>query len=454
MRPELAGRFMYYVFCVIIRRLGNRYWYESQDERRVVDIILEPLYNNFGRFAIVPCSSSKVIHSISGPSTNEAEEIESSIKTTKNYLCGRSVSTYPKRKQKNPDEEPLRDGHPICDQYKCIFLKNRIIAAVSDGCNWGDAPRNAAVAAINAFCNYLQSHHNEANNLQFVGSLVQRAFSMAHAAINQDRDSSISAGTTTLLGGIVLQLESEKDKIKGLNSYWGFVYGSIGDCKLFHWNVESGKLSDITQFNRNQSQSATDPGGRLGPHINGSEPDLRNFELGFYPCIEGDYFFLVSDGVHDNLDPSLLGFTPKDLGLEEEKWEDITSFQLLEEVKTKFRLSLLEKIIFDEGDKSNIYSFLEKIEQTNYRRLPPPIRIVENITEHCKYFCQAAVDWMQENPFKRLPKDYKLYPGKMDHTTILCFVVGRSGELKKSVMKRSKKKKDDPNRKSVSSPLL
>ena len=446
MRPELASKFMYHLLCVIRRRLGNRYWYENQEERRVVDIILEPLYNNFGRFAIVPCLNSKVIHSVYGPSYSELEEVVNSRTSSKTYVSALSISTYPIRTRKNQEaQELVRDGHPICDQYKSIFYHNRIIAAIADGCNWGEAPRGAAISAINAFCSYLQNHHTEGNHLQFVGNLVQRAFSMANSAIMLDKDTNSNIGTTTLLGGIILQLESDKEK-KG-SSNWGFVYGSIGDCKVFHWSVSTGKFSDITQFNRNQSQSATDPGGRLGPHINGNDPDLRNFELGFYPCDEGDYFLLVSDGVHDNLDPALLGCEPKDVGIDAVKWDSITDYQYLEEVKTKIRLQILERIIFKEFDKSNTLNSLLERREFVYRKLPSPEVTVDSIIEYCRFYCQAAITWMQDNPSKRLPKDYKLYPGKMDHTTVMCFVVGHPVEHR--TLKKTKKK----DRK-LSSPLF
>ncbi len=36
---------------------------------------------------------------------------------------------------------------------------------------------------------------------------------------------------------------------------------------------------------------------------------------------------------------------------------------------------------------------------------------------------------MEENPNKRQPSDPVQYPGKMDHTTACCFVVGRKEEL-------------------------
>lgn len=54
---------------------------------------------------------------------------------------------------------------------------------------------------------------------------------------------------------------------------------------------------------------ATDPGGRLGPadYQRPVVPDLRNLQLVFAYLEPGDAVVLMSDGVHDNLDPVFLG---------------------------------------------------------------------------------------------------------------------------------------------------
>ena len=43
--------------------------------------------------------------------------------------------------------------------------------------------------------------------------------------------------------------------------------------------------------------------GRLGPQLEGGEPDLRNLGVYVHLLDDGDLIALVSDGVHDNLDP-------------------------------------------------------------------------------------------------------------------------------------------------------
>ncbi len=42
-------------------------------------------------------------------------------------------------------------------------------------------------------------------------------------------------------------------------------------------------------------------GGRLGPTLEGGEPDLKNLNVYCTPCDQDDIIVMMSDGVHDNL---------------------------------------------------------------------------------------------------------------------------------------------------------
>jgi serine phosphatase RsbU (regulator of sigma subunit) len=41
------------------------------------------------------------------------------------------------------------------------------------------------------------------------------------------------------------------------------------------------------------------------------EPDLRNLGLYLVPCHDDDVIILMTDGIHDNLDPQHLGLKPR-----------------------------------------------------------------------------------------------------------------------------------------------
>lgn len=75
-------------------------------------------------------------------------------------------------------------------------------------------------------------------------------------------------GTTTLLGGILVQLQQPLVQDDGgvPKAYdWAYIWGCVGDCKGFHYSASSNSFQDITSANRMNSVSAKDCGGRLGP---------------------------------------------------------------------------------------------------------------------------------------------------------------------------------------------
>jgi len=152
--------------------------------------------------------------------------------------------------------------------------------------------------------------------------LVQ-ALAHAHWATYHDKDDVFMAGTTTFIGGVLVKQEHghEYDDNPQDNP-WSLVFISVGDCKLFQYVAEDKKVFDLTATNRAEVLNATDPGGRIGPQVgNVGDPDLRNLELSHQTCKENDILLVVSDGVHDNLDPGTLGLAPKAIGLEGETYD-------------------------------------------------------------------------------------------------------------------------------------
>jgi len=165
---------------------------------------------------------------------------------------------------------------------------------------------------------------------------------------------------------------------------------------------ETQTVEDLTFDSREGSLSESDCGGRLGPFLDGQKPDLRNLALKYAELIAGDLLFLVSDGVHDNLEPYQLGIPPKDLDLKVKDWSELPDRG--EMVKEKYRVDLLKKLIHSVPEE----------QQT-------PSELVQIILNHCLKVNRKAAQWMTENPTKRIPTNYYEYPGKMDHTT--CFFV-------------------------------
>ena len=138
------------------------------------------------------------------------------------HMLGRITSTYPWLKSN--DE---REGDPICDHLAARIFENRFFLAIADGCNWGPAPAEAAKRATQTFLNTMISHHEAFGNTQQIGQCILDAISAAHDCIMIDHSDIFAAGTTTLLGGVLIQLNKLDEKGQPT---WAFVYGSVGDC--------------------------------------------------------------------------------------------------------------------------------------------------------------------------------------------------------------------------------
>ncbi|KYR02720.1 protein phosphatase 2C-related protein [Tieghemostelium lacteum] len=345
------------------------------------------------------------------------------------YLSTRSVSTYPIL----PCGE--KDGDPIADKLFVQVHRNRAVLAIADGCNWGKRPANAARDAITAFSNYFNQRQDEITTLQDAGHFLLRAFCEAHNKIVEGKNDIWDAGTTTLLGGLVLELDTQEEGAPK----WGFLCASVGDCKAFLVSHKKKEALDVTNGNRCNLSDTRDPGGRLGPYVGQGWPDLRNLKLYFSFCEENDIALIMSDGVHDNLDPIMLGKAPSDLNINAKGWEELNQDELLK-AKTSFMKSLIEELVFEQqqsnlNNSSNSNSTIpvngsssSNVEQNgkSHKKIINPIDITSKLIDHCSKTTHRARDFMEKYPNKRQPNDYKEFPGKMDHSTCVTFQIGHS----------------------------
>jgi len=192
---------------------------------------------------------------------------------------------------------------------------------------------------------------------------------------------------------------------------WAFICASVGDCKAFLIEQNPLKVRDITRDNRTELMCDTDCGGRLGAVIDGNA-DLRNLRTYCVQCQPNDIIMVVSDGVHDNFHPELLSVTPNELKLDFTTWKEASSVINIEDIVANYREQSLCKFFSEMDDLS-------------------PKNIVNSIMQHCFDVTLASRQWMENNPGKILSKDYKEYPGKMDHTTCSVFRVGLSSSFEK-----------------------
>jgi hypothetical protein len=60
-----------------------------------------------------------------------------------------------------------------------------------------------------------------------------------------------------------------------------------------------------------------------------------------------------------------------------------------------------------------------------------PASITDALINHAIKITDPSREFMEKNSGKKLPDDYTKYPGKMDHSTALCFVVGSKSHSKR-----------------------
>lgn len=308
-------------------------------------------------------------------------------------IYARSIATYPQK---------TLGYDVICDQFYVKALGNRVVFALADGCSWGIKSRKAAQIASKVIVDEVSSLdvQNEIQDTLDVKHLLFRSFSVAHEKIIETATEFEYPGTTTLVGGMIFQMS---------DTQWGSVIVTVGDCKVFVFIKKSNQFVDITYGNRRNVNDPCDPGGRLGPYGNGMEPDLRNLEARFWPLEKDDILFAVSDGIHDNLDPESFGLSPNDLC----NSDLITDSTLKEKIKDKSWSDLNIHV----AEKLKSQWMTNKIHQLTDNQEKSSESILTALIQHSYNTTAKSRDYLDEDPSRSEPKDYRLFPGKMDHTT-------------------------------------
>lgn len=365
----------------------------------VLDLILDPRHMSLPAAALAPL----VARSEYEPGVDMAA-IPDQCTGYKSLLCGRMVSSYPLW----PDGQ--RQGDPICDFYRIHYHPLRTVVALADGCNWGIGPRDAAHHAVNNLIEYLTATHRKATTIRELGFLLMRGFSVAHSAIvsSMQDNPTVSPGTTTLVGGFAVRLTQPLDPVQQPGCLWAFVYASIGDCRVFRWDAQNKQVQALGgHHQRAMVTDAKDPGGRLGPH-NGHFADTRNFDICAIPVASGDILCLSSDGVTDNLDPQNLGLSPADL--RPDKYMPSQDWGTLPLAEAQ---ALIDQ---------HICASAKKLAEERAGDLPvTPDIMVNALIDHALQVTDSSRQFMLDHPNLPLPKDYRAFPGKMDHTTIIAF---------------------------------
>jgi hypothetical protein len=178
----------------------------------------------------------------------------------------------------------------------------------ADGSGHSLAARNAAKAANGGFVEYCQDALLKTDSLSLnkITRIALEGVAKAQETIVADKGS------------------DDREKMTGLTTHCGIVYvqnargpsyavaALTGDMKVFIRD-KNGHVRELTEGNRG-GVDPTDPGGQLGGVL-GKDidlPDIRNLSAYVIELQPGDELLPMSDGVHDNLDPSELGLTPEE----------------------------------------------------------------------------------------------------------------------------------------------
>eukprot|EP01105_Mastigella_eilhardi_P018901 TRINITY_DN4412_c0_g1_i3.p1 TRINITY_DN4412_c0_g1~~TRINITY_DN4412_c0_g1_i3.p1 ORF type:complete len:473 (-),score=85.16 TRINITY_DN4412_c0_g1_i3:326-1561(-) len=359
-----------------------------------------------------------VVHTIAGPADEQSCTLQGCV-------FAQTVSTYPISHSTN-----VKLGTPICDRYSLqVCADGRTIICISDGCNWGKKPLEASRRASSKFVSSLIAAQSKITRISDAGALLLQALVEAHNEIVYDKTDVWEAGTTTLLGGFILPFKKGSGKkhgiVRSMSASCGFhqsktmdtpssdepdgyacVLIGVGDCKAFHWSAAMHRITDITRGNRRNLNDPSDPGGRIGPFLEGGLPDLRNLCIYYQECSADDAILFVSDGVHDNLEPRSLGLPPGDLCCEFKGlgWDAAVEKNkaLADDLREGFMASRLESILFGTVPAGT--------QVDSAKHVLNPIVVGKAVIDYCVQTTTKSRNYMDTSD-QRLPEDYARFPG-------------------------------------------
>ena len=137
---------------------------------------------------------------------------------------------------------------------------------------------------------------------------------------------------------------------------------------------------------------------------------------------------IMSDGVHDNLDPMSLGKLPKDIGFPAATdWKEVPDREK-EIAKDAYMLRLFGDLVGNcaTAKASSIALVKHALAVTQSSRCVEKEN--NNFISLLRLDLTYRSDFMKANPKSKLPSNYQLYPGKMDHTSCIGLRVGGKSE--------------------------
>ncbi|EFN63076.1 PP2C-like domain-containing protein CG9801 [Camponotus floridanus] len=211
--------------------------------------------------------------------------------------------------EKNPTNN-TNNGEPIADCFGIVARPSSAILALADGVNWdtlqsevlGTKASIAARSAVHGSIEYLNqalfcsSINSETTTTKDVFIALLRSFHAAHSLILQEQGM-----LTTLTVCTILPLPNSSTDI--CQKKYIACTCNVGDSLAYIYSRKTG-VREITRGSHDIHcmRDMRDALGALGP-VDGSNPELNNLTLAITEVERGDIVFLTSDGISDNFDP-------------------------------------------------------------------------------------------------------------------------------------------------------
>lgn len=296
---------------------------------------------------------------------------------------------------------------PIVDEMIVNRFDNGhvIIFSGADGSGASESVYKTAEAANNGFMDHAVEHLSK-NGIKNGGDLAEMAVNAIAAGQKKIEDSSLDQThpTVTTHLGIIAKKDNDGN-VSG-------VVTSVGDMKAFILKKD-GSVVEITKGNRGSSTDVNDPGGQLGGAIGlkgEAKEDYRNLSLFFFEAKEGDVLLPMSDGIHDNLDPSNMGHLTPQSAIQE---MIDAHFEGAEQLKVP------ESFKQEGPDLENLKNMYMKFKIAEINQNKGTLSIAEALTDHAFKNSANLRQMAAENNGNLIIEEYdndrKKYTGKLDH---------------------------------------
>ncbi|XP_015123234.1 PP2C-like domain-containing protein CG9801 [Diachasma alloeum] len=204
--------------------------------------------------------------------------------------------------EKNPTNN-VTNGEPIADCFAVAARPNAAVLALADGVNWGPKASIAARSAVHGSMDYLNKAlfssplNSGITTTRDVFIALLCSFHAAHALILQEQGM-----LTTLTVCAVLPLPNPQGSNIRPKKYIACTC-NVGDSLAYVYSKKTG-VREITRGSHDIHcmRDMRDALGALGP-VDGCNPELNNLTLAMTEVEQGDIVFLTSDGISDNFDP-------------------------------------------------------------------------------------------------------------------------------------------------------